>query len=339
MPGGPADNRAPRSPPFRPAQPILPARPPHPKSPPFSKRAERETDKAMESPIDLAPALQQLLAFKSVLVLLWLALALVLEQWRPAALPPLSLAGYGAAWFARWGRNLGLFVLGAALSSLLVLPVTIWASSLQLWTRPEAVPPLAWPVIDIVLLDLWIYWWHRANHVVPFLWRFHEVHHRDRHLDATSALRFHFGELFLSALVRAVVIIALAIPLQSVLVFEALVLVAAIFHHANWRLPAGFERALSRVIITPSRHWVHHHRVRRDTDSTYGTIFSFWDPLFRSTTPTQRTQLMEIGVEGREEADFIALIGLPSRGAAPAETAAGAPQPDLAMQALPAAES
>lgn len=261
---------------------------------------------------EISTVLQQLLAFKGVLVLLWLVLALVIEQWRPAALPPLHLAGYGAAWFTRWGRNLGLFALGAALSTLLVLPVTIWAASLQLWTRPEAVPPMLWPLIDIVLLDLWLYWWHCANHEVRFLWRFHEVHHRDRHLDATSALRFHFGELFLSALVRAAVIVALAVPLQSVLVFETLVLVAAIFHHANWRLPARLERALAFVIITPSRHWVHHHRVRRDTDSTYGTIFSFWDPLFRTTTPTQRTQLMPIGVEGREEADFIGLVGLPS---------------------------
>jgi sterol desaturase/sphingolipid hydroxylase (fatty acid hydroxylase superfamily) len=107
------------------------------------------------------------------------------------------------------------------------------------------------------------------------------------------------------------------VPLQSVLIFETLVLVAAIFHHANWRLPAGFEAALARVVITPSRHWVHHHRVRADTDSTYGTIFSFWDPLFRTTTPTRRTQLMPIGVEGRDEVDLIALIGLPSQAPAP----------------------
>jgi sterol desaturase/sphingolipid hydroxylase (fatty acid hydroxylase superfamily) len=280
----------------------------------------------MDSTGILDSALQQLLAFKGLLVLLWLLLALVLEQWRPAALPPLHLAGYGAAWFARWGRNFGLFALGTALSSLLVLPVTVWAASLQLWTRPAEVPALLWPFIDILLLDLWLYWWHRANHEVPFLWRFHEVHHRDRHLDATSALRFHFGELFLSAFVRAAVIIALAVPLQTVLVFETLVMVAAIFHHANWRIPAGFERALARVIITPSRHWVHHHRVRRDTDSTYGTIFSFWDPLFRTSSATPRTQLMPIGVEGRDEADFIALIGLPSlHSAGPRRDADNAP--------------
>jgi sterol desaturase/sphingolipid hydroxylase (fatty acid hydroxylase superfamily) len=282
--------------------------------------------------------LQQLLAFKGILILLWIVLALVLEQWRPAALPPLNLAGYGAAWFARWGRNLGLFALNSALSVLLVLPVTLWAASLQLWTRPAEVPPLLWPVIDILLLDFWVYWWHRANHRIPFLWRFHEVHHRDRHLDATSALRFHFGEVFLSALVRAVVIIACAIPIQSVLLFETLLLVATIFHHANWRLPPTLETTLAQFIITPSRHWVHHHRVQTDTDSTYGTIFSFWDPLFRTTTPTRRTQLMPIGVEGREEVDFISLIGLPSglaaRAAQPIPEKSGPKKPEQEKTAL-----
>src|ERR1043165_7061871 len=106
----------------------------------------------------------------------------------------------------------------------------------------------------------WIYWWHRANHELPILWRFHEVHHRDAFLDATSALRFHFGEVVIAAVARAMVIFLLAIPLGSVLIFETLVLVAAIFHHSNARLPEALEQRLARWIITPSLHWVHHHK-------------------------------------------------------------------------------
>jgi sterol desaturase/sphingolipid hydroxylase (fatty acid hydroxylase superfamily) len=68
------------------------------------------------------------------------------------------------------------------------------------------------------------------------------------------------------------------------------------------------------VIITPSRHWVHHHRVRADTDSTYGTIFSFWDLMFGTTTPTERQLLMPLGVEGQEELSMVALIGRPTGG-------------------------
>ena len=265
---------------------------------------------------DAETLLGGLLAAKGMVVLAWIVLALVIEQWRPASLPPLSLAGYGAAWFARWGRNLSFFALNIALSSVFVLPVTIWAAFHAPWSRdallPFSVPVWAWLPLDIVLLDFWIYWWHRANHRWPVLWHFHEVHHRDRHLDATTALRFHFGEVALSALVRAGAIMAFAIPLTSVIAFEILLIVATVFHHANWRVPAELERRLARVIITPSRHWVHHHRVQADTDSTYGSIFSFWDRLFGTTTATLRVPLMPLGVEGREEAGLIALIGLPT---------------------------
>ncbi len=269
-----------------------------------------------------------LIVAKAGTISAWLAAAVVGENRRPAAVPPLFLAGYGGAWFRRWGRNLGLFALNLPLSSAMALPLTAWAAQHPLWHRPEWLGPdslglggFAVPVslpLDLLLLDLWIYWWHRANHELPLLWRFHEVHHRDRFLDATSALRFHFGEVALSAAARAVVIVLLAIPFASVLVFETLVLVAAIFHHANWRLPTGAERALARVVITPSLHWVHHHARRADTDSTYGTICSFWDRLFGSTTPTLRTPRMPIGVEGRDEAGFWQLLVLPFRRAAPA---------------------
>jgi sterol desaturase/sphingolipid hydroxylase (fatty acid hydroxylase superfamily) len=264
--------------------------------------------------------LQGLLAAKGAVLVGWVVLALVIEQWRPAAPAPIFLAGYGAAWFARWGRNLGFFILNGALSALFVLPLTIWVALNAPWSRAalfgSALPPWAWLPIDIVVLDFWIYWWHRANHEWTLLWRFHEVHHRDRHLDATTALRFHFGEVALSGAMRAIVIAALAIPLTSVILFEILALVATVFHHANWRIPPAIEMRLARLIITPSRHWVHHHNVRADTDSTYGTIFSFWDRWFGTTTPTQRSVLMPLGVEGKDELKMVELIGRPT-GSAP----------------------
>ncbi len=271
-----------------------------------------------------------LIVAKAGSVCTWLAAAVAGENRWPAAVLPLDLAGYGGAWFRRWGRNLGLFALNLPLSSAVVLPLTAWAAQHPLWNRPDWFGPdwlgpdwlgpnwlagAASLPLDLLLLDLWIYWWHRANHELPVLWRFHEVHHRDTFLDATSALRFHFGEVALSAAARAVVIVLLAMPFASVLVFETLVLMAAIFHHANWRLPAGAERALARVVITPGLHWVHHHARRADTDSTYGTICSFWDRLFRSTTPTTRTSRMPIGVEGRDEMSLVQLLILPFRAA------------------------
>jgi len=254
--------------------------------------------------------LEGLLAWKGVAVVAWLLAFFLAERWRPAARPAADSANPGGprgGWY-RLGRNLGLWLLVAALSPLIVLPVTWWASGHAIPWRPAwwtGVPGL---LLDLLLLDFLIYWWHRANHVIPFLWRFHEVHHLDRFLDTTSALRFHFGEVLLSALARAGVILLLGFPFVSVVVFEVLVLAAAIFHHSNLRLPPALERALARVVITPSIHWVHHHRKRSDTDSNYGTIFSFWDPLFGSRSRHRRDPAMAIGTEGRAEETLPALL-------------------------------
>jgi sterol desaturase/sphingolipid hydroxylase (fatty acid hydroxylase superfamily) len=151
-----------------------------------------------------------------------------------------------------------------------------------------------------VLLDFLIYWWHRANHRWHPLWRFHLVHHLDRILDSTSALRFHFGEVLISAAARAGAILLLGFPFLSIVAFETLLLIATIFHHSNLRLPPRLEAALASLVITPSIHWVHHHRRRIDTDSNYGTVFSFWDRLFASRSRARRSPEMEIGVEGGE---------------------------------------
>ena len=261
--------------------------------------------------------IETLLAWKGLAVAAWLALLFVAERLRPAAIRPererFALGQPLAPGLRRLGRNLGLWLVNLGLSPLVVVPLSYWASSYHLGWRPGWWGGWGGLALDLLLLDFLIYWWHQANHVVPLLWRFHEVHHMDCFLDSTSALRFHFGEVLLSALFRALIILLLELPILSVLVFEALVLMAAIFHHSNLRLPAKLEAALARLVITPSIHWVHHHAVRRDTDSNYGTIFSFWDPLFGSRSPTPRDRTMPIGVEGHAEESLVRLLQSPFR--------------------------
>ena len=252
------------------------------------------------------------LGAKTIAVFVWFALLFVAERLRPADLTAKPL--HTATWqgLARMGRNAALWVINIGLAPLVVVPITVLAADHAIW-RPwwwSGLPGLA---LDILLLDFLIYWWHRANHELPFLWRFHSVHHYDATLDTTSAVRFHFGEVLLSALARAGVILVIGFPLTSVFTFEALVLIAALFHHSNLRLPADFERALSRVIITPSIHWVHHHAVRNDTDSNYGTVFSFWDPMFQSRSKTPRRSGMTIGVQNEREQSLKELLLHPFR--------------------------
>ncbi|MGH7187315.1 MAG: sterol desaturase family protein, partial [Pseudomonadota bacterium] len=162
---------------------------------------------------------ETLLAFKGVAVGAWLVLLFTAERLKPAVPFPHAPA---KNWI-RPARNLSFLVISTVVSLAIVVPVSRWAAELELGLRPgwaSGAPGLAF---DLLLLDFLIYWWHRANHQLPFLWRFHEVHHLDRFLDTTSALRFHFGEVILSALARAGVIALFAMPLPSILVFEALV--------------------------------------------------------------------------------------------------------------------
>jgi sterol desaturase/sphingolipid hydroxylase (fatty acid hydroxylase superfamily) len=257
---------------------------------------------------------EPLLAYTGIAIAAWFTLLFLAERLAPAAprrdVPP------GSRWNwlgdpRRLARNGVFWIVNAALGPLIVIPVTVWAAAHGLGWRPWS----GWAgfALDLLVLDLWIYLWHRANHRIPFLWRFHGVHHLDRFLDTTTAGRFHVGEVALSALVRAVPIVVLGMTLEAAVAFEALVLAAALFHHSNVRLPARVEHALSWLVVTPSIHWVHHHAVRRDTDSNYATVLSAWDHLFRSRAKTRRVPDMDIGTEGAQEQTLGRLLLRPFR--------------------------
>lgn len=227
----------------------------------------------------------------------------VLERLRPVAA---SVGGW-----PRVAKNLCIAALNFVASPLIVIPVTAFAASHAPQWRPEfwsGVPEL---LLDLVILDCWIYWWHRINHAIPFLWRWHHVHHLDDTLDTTSAIRFHVGEVILSSLVRAAVIFLLGTPLITVVIFEILVTAASIFQHSNVRLPPRLEKVLSWIIVTPSIHWIYHHALRRDTDLNYSNILSVWDRFFGTSSTTVRRPDLPIGLEGQRDLPLAELLAKP----------------------------
>jgi sterol desaturase/sphingolipid hydroxylase (fatty acid hydroxylase superfamily) len=250
--------------------------------------------------------ISDILEYKGWIVCGVFLLLFVYEHLRPAATPSLH-----PVW--RILKNLSFWPVNIGLSLAVILPVTYFAAEHALWNRPDNMPAGLMLAIDILILDLFIYWWHKAVHEIQFFWRFHEVHHLDEHLDTTSAIRFHFGEIFFSSIVRAIVIMLFGIPFTSVILFEILVLSFTLFHHSNIALPKRLEAVISYIVVTPSIHWVHHHAIRKDTDSNYGTIFSFWDRAFKSRSTTRRSIDMKIGVENRKDKAFLKLLILPFR--------------------------
>jgi len=165
-------------------------------------------------------------------------------------------------------------------------------------------------------MDYVYWWWHWANHMVPFFWRFHNVHHTDLDMDVSTAARFHFFEMIFSAAFLSVAVIAFGIvPMMLVMfffVFEA----ATLFHHSNWRLPIGLERTLNCVVVTPRMHGVHHSIVQRETNSNWGTIFCWWDRLHRTLRRDIPQDQIVIGVAAyRDEKELTIgrLLALPFR--------------------------
>ena len=133
--------------------------------------------------------------------------------------------------------------------------------------------------IAFVLLDYTNYLWHILNHKIPLLWRFHLVHHTDIDLDVTTAIRFHAGEMIASVFYRGFAVLIIGASPMIVLIYEIFFEAATQFHHSNWKLPFGLEKAINRIIVTPRMHGIHHSIVRNETDSNYSVIFSFWDHL------------------------------------------------------------
>lgn len=239
----------------------------------------------------------------------WFAALALGERLAPAA----TLANRGLRLVSkRLASNLGLWAANTLINPLATLPIAIAATSFNLWTRPD-MPLWAALALDLLLLDLWAYAWHRANHASPTLWRFHRVHHLDQFLDTTSGVRFHPGEVLISALARAPLIVAADLPLASVAVYDTMVLLAALFHHSNLRLPRRLEAGLRFVLVTPSHHWVHHHARWADTDSNYSVVLNFWDRAFGSWSKTARVLDMPMGVEGETDAPLLALALAPFR--------------------------
>lgn len=135
-------------------------------------------------------------------------------------------------------------------------------------------------IVSLIVLDLFDYFWHRANHRVKLLWRFHKAHHSDTAMDVTTALRFHPTELIVSGIIKATWVVIWGPTVVAWFLFEGLISLCAQFHHSNIDFPDRLERVLAWIIVTPRFHTSHHAVNRNYGDANFSTIFSLWDRLF-----------------------------------------------------------
>jgi sterol desaturase/sphingolipid hydroxylase (fatty acid hydroxylase superfamily) len=219
-----------------------------------------------------------------------LGLALVLQRVRPHA----NRSGSTRTNLGLWAVD-GLVT--AAVCGACVCTAARWAAGAGMGVLNASVAPL-WVAIPVTVvgLDLTSYLWHRANHVVPALWRFHRVHHADPSFTVSTALRFHPGELVLSVPVRLLAVVLLGAPVVGIVVFEALFAVSNLVEHVDIDLPIELERRIGRVLVTPALHRFHHTRAASERDHDFGTILVVWDRLLATYRPNSSATHVDVGL-------------------------------------------
>jgi len=147
----------------------------------------------------------------------------------------------------------------------------------------------------LLVADLVQYWTHRAYHEIPFLWRFHAVHHSAEYMDWMAGSRLHLFELLTTRVSILGVLYVLGFTEASMNVYIVIVGFQAVFNHANVSVRLG---PLRHVIVTPNFHHWHHSQDSEGIDRNYAAHFAFLDHLFGTAHKSDRPWPQQYGVVG-----------------------------------------
>lgn len=168
---------------------------------------------------------------------------------------------------------------------------------------PE-IPDFWYTLIGLLLLDLvGAYFAHWVQHKIPFLWRFHIIHHTDTYIDTTTANRHHPGESVIRFFCTILAILIAGTPMWLVFLYQSLSVVFSQFNHANIQIPKKLDDFISYFIVSPDMHKVHHHYVLPYTDTNYGNIFSIWDRIFGTFSKLTNNEII-YGVDTHLETEY-----------------------------------
>ena len=191
--------------------------------------------------------------------------------------------------------NLGIWILNLVLAAFVFAPTDTFRPQFEA-TLGVALP--SWPITNglagfvaaFLLLDALRYLVHRCKHAVPFLWRFHALHHSDPDLDVTTSVRLHPIEHLLNSGVFWLAVILLGIPASLVLAYGLAAFAIEALQHGNIRLPERLERCLQPLLVTVDMHRIHHSVSFAQASCNYATVFSVWDRLFGTYTRLTQAQ-------------------------------------------------
>lgn len=194
------------------------------------------------------------------------------------------------------GINLALLI---ALSMLLLTPLVFLLAPFQIFSFSEWQVPV-WVSFtgSLLALDLLNYVSHRLHHKLPILWRFHRLHHSDRHVDAATTLLHHPLEVISGFLVLIAFAVLFDVPLIALVIYSIMAGIHSGFTHLDYEIPATAERILKWFMITPNFHRRHHSLDMNEGNTNFGGVFVFWDYLFRTATSgTPSREAIAFGID------------------------------------------
>ncbi|HTO69174.1 MAG TPA: sterol desaturase family protein [Myxococcota bacterium] len=185
---------------------------------------------------------------------------------------------------AEWQLDLVYFGLNHLLISVVLLVVNGfaplafgWATNARVQAAICALPVPAQVALLVLAADFAQYWTHRTFHEVPWLWKFHAIHHSAETMDWLAGSRMHLVDELAT---RALVMVPLYLLGPAKAALDAYVLFAAVqavLLHANVGLRFG---PLKYVLSTPQYHHWHHSSEASAIDTNYAAHVPLWDRLF-----------------------------------------------------------
>lgn len=170
-----------------------------------------------------------------------------------------------------------------------------WTVSSTVQGYINQIPFLLQVVLIILVADLMQYFVHRAYHEVPFLWRFHGIHHSAKEMDWLAGSRQHILEILMTRSLVLTPIFVLGFSQEVISLYVVIVGFQAVFNHANVQVRFG---RLKYVLVTPQFHHWHHSSDKAAIDRNYAAHFSFLDYVFGTAVKGQKEWPEEYGILG-----------------------------------------
>lgn len=204
----------------------------------------------------------------------------------------------------QWRTDLAYFFVSHMLVQFILIFITAsstfiagWAVSDSFQDKIQSIPIVIQFLLAVLVADLGQYWLHRLYHVVPWMWKFHAVHHSSKSMDWLAGSRIHFFEMLLTRTGVLVPLMLLGFSPQAVNAYVILVGIQAVVAHANIKIDGGW---LNYIVVLPRYHHWHHAKHKDYMFKNYAIHLPLVDMLFGTFKLPKKEWPTKYGVFGKD---------------------------------------